>query len=143
MKLVPVDKQLMSAPAVADSEFLSGLCSATLALFPNREPPLPWSGYLVEENGAYIGTCAFKSVPVQGKVEIAYFTFPGHEGRGVATWMAQQLIELAQRPEVTQISAQTLQERNASVRILEKLGFRITGTAIDPDAGEVWEWHLL
>ncbi len=142
MKLVLIDKLLIGSPAVAESEFLSSLCAATLALSPDGEPALPWAGYLAEENGEYVGTCAFKSAPVQGKVEIAYFTFPGHEGRGIATWMAGQLIALAKHPEVTQITAQTLKERNASTRILEKLGFDVIGTAMDHEAGEVWEWRL-
>lgn len=137
MKLIPIDKRLIASPAVAESEFLSGLCAATLALSPGGEPVLPWAGYLAAENGGYVGTCAFKYAPMQGKVEIAYFTFPGHEGRGIATWMASQLVAMAKHPEVTQITAQTLREQNASTRILEKLGFEVIGTAMDADAGEV------
>ena len=142
MKLIAIDKQLIASGPVADSEFLAGLCEATLSLSPDREPVFPWAGYLAEENGTFVGTCAFKSAPRNGKVEIAYFTFPGHEGRGVATWMAMQLVALAKHPDVTQVTAQTLKERNASTRILEKLGFDVIGTAIDEEVGEVWEWRL-
>jgi hypothetical protein len=34
------------------------------------------------ENGQLVGTCAFKTPPKNQQVEIAYFTFPGNEGRG-------------------------------------------------------------
>ena len=142
MKLVVIDEQLAGTPPIAESELLTGLCTALFRLYPAAQPPLPWAGYLAEEEGAYVGTCAFKSVPAEGKVEIAYFTFPGHEGRGVATRMAQRLVALATRPEVTQVSAQTLPEKNASTRILEKLGFRFVGPVMHPEDGEVWEWHL-
>lgn len=102
---------------------------------------LPWAGYLAEEQGAVVGTCAYKSLPVAGEVEIAYFTFPGHEGRGVATRMAGYLVDLAKRNGVTRVRAQTLPMANASVRIVEKLGFTWIGAVQHPEDGEVWEWH--
>ena len=39
-------------------------------------------------------------------------------------------------------AAQTLPERNASHRILEKLGFRHITTIDHPEDGTVWEWQL-
>jgi hypothetical protein len=54
----------------------------------------PWIGYLAQEDGAVVGTCAFKGPPQDRRVEIAYFTFPEHEGRGIATEMARQLVAL-------------------------------------------------
>ncbi len=38
--------------------------------------------------------------------------------------------------------AQTLPEKNASTRILEKLGFSFMGPVQHPEDGEVWEWRL-
>ncbi|MGI8897844.1 MAG: GNAT family N-acetyltransferase [Pyrinomonadaceae bacterium] len=55
----------------------------------------PWGGYLAFENGACVGSCGFKSPPQTNRVEIAYFTFPGHEARGIATQMASELIRIA------------------------------------------------
>ena len=117
-------------PAMADLYRLSGFAP-------------PWIGYVAVSEGRPVGTCAFKCAPEDGRVEIAYFTFPEFEGRGIATEMAAQLIALAraERPDVV-IAAQTLMERNASNRVLERLGFSQTGTAMDADAGEVWEWQL-
>jgi len=103
----------------------------------------PWVAYLVVDNERCVGTCAFKGAPRDGRVEIAYFTFPQYEGRGLATEMVKSLVAIAraQTPGIT-VAAQTLREENASVHILAKLGFRRVGTVQDDDAGPVWEWHL-
>jgi RimJ/RimL family protein N-acetyltransferase len=102
----------------------------------------PWISYLAVVGTAAVGICSFKSRPLDGRVEIGYFTFPGHEGRGVATAMAAELIDIAAAhdPEVL-VTAQTLCERNASHRVLEKLGFRAIGTVDHPEDGIVLEWQ--
>jgi RimJ/RimL family protein N-acetyltransferase len=57
--------------------------------------------------------------------------------------MASELIAAANaRDPSVVVAAQTLPERNASHRVLEKLGFRHVGAVDDPEHGEVWEWHL-
>jgi len=103
----------------------------------------PWIGYLAVHNGKCVGTCAFKTPPIDGRVEIAYFTFPGNEGHGIATSMARALVEKTM-PEAqgVRICAQTLPERNASTRVLEKLGFQQIAEIEHPEDGKVWEWEL-
>ncbi|HKY92282.1 MAG TPA: GNAT family N-acetyltransferase, partial [Nevskiaceae bacterium] len=49
----------------------------------------PWIGYLVDRDGDVVGTCAFKGPPKDGRVEIAYHTFPEYENRGMAREMAR------------------------------------------------------
>ena len=72
---------------------------------------------------------------------MAYFTFPSHEGRGYATAMSRQLRNLAAAEgSVCTVRAHTLPERNASGRILTKLGFRNVGEVLDPEDGPVWRW---
>jgi ribosomal-protein-alanine N-acetyltransferase len=108
------------------------------------KPVSPWGGYLVidEIERSVVGTCAFKGPPKAGTVEIAYFTFPGFEGRGYATAMASSLVEAATKsPEVKRITARTLRERSASTAVLERIGMRLAGDVIDPDDGAVWEWE--
>jgi RimJ/RimL family protein N-acetyltransferase len=100
----------------------------------------PWISYLAVEGEACVGCCAFKSAPRDGAVEIAYGTFPPHEGRGVATAMARELIAIAERDGIA-VTAQTLPEPNASTRILEKLRFRRDGWAEDDEVGRVWAWR--
>ncbi|ATS19625.1 hypothetical protein BRW62_10980 [Parathermosynechococcus lividus PCC 6715] len=103
----------------------------------------PWIGYLALANGIPVGTCGFKSPPHDGCIEIAYFTFPDFENRGVASEMAAALVAIARhhRPSIV-VSAQTLPERNASHRVLEKLGFQHVETLKHPEDGTVWEWQL-
>ena len=87
-------------------------------------------------------TCGFKCPPEENAVEIAYFTFPGNEGDGVATAMATVLVELAlaEAPNIL-LTAQTLVPRNASHRILKKIGFVAQSTVEHPEDGTVLVWH--
>jgi ribosomal-protein-alanine N-acetyltransferase len=139
MRLIPITPEEAATARVQESTLIRGVCEAMLALYPEGKPVLPWSGYLVEEDGALVGSCAFKTPPNADGVEIAYFTFPGNEGRGVAGRMAARLVEIAETHGI-RARAQTLPQRNFSTRILERLGFRHTGSAQDPDEGDVWEW---
>ena len=53
--------------------------------------------------------------------------------------MAAGLVERAERAiEVRRVRAHTRPEKNASTRILEKLGFERIGEIIDPEDGPVW-----
>ena len=131
-------KPVPSAPPVA-AEIVKAMTALHRAV--RYEPP--WIGYLAVENGTCVGTCGFKSPPQNNRAEIAYFTFPGYESRGVATRMAAELIRLAvdEMPAVT-VAAQTLPEENASTSVLKKLQFRFVGVLEHPEDGLVWEWQL-
>lgn len=106
-----------------------------------------WGGYLAadEETGRVIGTCGFKHGPQDdGRVEIAYFTFPGFEGKGYATAMATELLHMALGShEVREVIAHTRPEPNASTHILEKIGLRCTGPVDDAEDGTIWRWTNL
>lgn len=102
----------------------------------------PWIGYLAMAGGEIVGSCAFKAPPKDDKVEIACYTFAEHEGRGIATAMAQKLIDLAVGDDATlAISAQTPSGESASTRILRKLGFRLRDSLHHPQDGIVWYWE--
>ena len=103
----------------------------------------PWIGYLTFAGGVNVGTCAFKGPPEHGRVEIAYFTFPGFEGKGHAGQAGSALVALAGTAEgAPVVTAQTLPEENASTRILARLGFVNTGVVQHEQDGPVWEWVL-
>lgn len=124
-------------------EVASEVLRATRELYSNVGFEEPWIGYLALADETLVGTCGFKSSPRDGRVEIAYFTFPAFEGRGFASAMAAELVALAQQhssPLV--IAAQTLPERNASHSVLEKLEFRHVDTIDHAEDGTVWEWKL-
>ena len=91
-----------------------------------------------------VGACGFKSPPGADRtVEIAYFSFPPREGRGLATAMAAELTARAKASgAVDRVIAHTLPHLNASTRVLEKSGFLRDGEFIDPDDGLVWRWKF-
>jgi [ribosomal protein S5]-alanine N-acetyltransferase len=116
---------------------------ATAELYARAGFEEPWIGYLALADKIPVGTCGYKAKPQDGRVEIAYFTFSEFEGRGYASAMAARLVAIAREHESSVVvAAQTLPERGASHRILEKLGFRHVDTIDHPEDGTVWEWQL-
>ena len=157
MRLIPLTRELaadvargdfsaLRFPNLAEADApLREVAKAYAELYDRAAPTPPWIGYLAEDgsSGNIVGSCGYKGSCRDGMVEIAYFSFPGHEGRGFATAMARVLTDLAwQQREVQIVRAHTLQEENASVRILRRLGFAWLGTVQDPDDGPVWRWEL-
>jgi len=116
------------------------MLAQTLTLLTQDPRPHPWGCYLAAQDGATIGTCAFKSAPADGAVELAYMTFPAFEGRGHATAMAAALAGIADAAGVMPI-AHTLPEENASTRALRRNGFSLAGAVEDPEDGLVWRWE--
>lgn len=145
LSLIPIDqdgKVRKFSGALPDEAH--EVITSTATLYQTVGFQRPWIGYLAASEGNIVGTCAFKAAPVDGRVEIAYHTFPEHEGKGVSTAMAAELVRIACRehPHVI-VAAQTRREHNASTRILEKLGFRCTRSVEHPEDGPVWEWRLM
>lgn len=102
----------------------------------------PWIGYLAFEEGRCVGTCAFTHAPRDGAVEIAYFTFPGNEGRGIATCMAGRLVSMARASApLVSVTAHTLPMENASTRVLRRLGFALMGPMLHAEDGQIWLWR--
>lgn len=145
IRLVQIDSSGHPAEPIFQPlpEVAREVCVTSAELYETAGFIPPWVGYLALAEDECVGTCAFKSPPVDGRVEIAYFTFPGHEGRGYATCMAAALIRLATEANPgLNIVAQTLPEPNASNAILRRLGFRFEGPVHHPQDGPVWEWIL-
>jgi RimJ/RimL family protein N-acetyltransferase len=143
LHLIEIGEDGNPAEDVAATDMIRSTCEACAELYQRAGFQRPWIDYLAEENGQLVGMCGFKSPPQNGRVEIAYGTTPGNEGRGIATQLAQQLVQVAREaePGIT-VVAQTLPEENASTSVLRKLGFVLTGTVNHPEDGDVWEWCL-
>ena len=143
LKLIEISPDEESCDLPTRNDLISSVCEAVSQLYGKEGFVRPWIGYFATLEGRVVGTCSFKSPPRANHVEIAYFTFPDWEGRGIGTEMARKLIEVARMadPKVT-VVAQTLPEENASTRILGKLGFSQTGTVVHLDDGLVWQWEL-
>jgi RimJ/RimL family protein N-acetyltransferase len=145
--LEPPSEALAAGLAHGFASLEAGLETArdVLRQFESGGAAPPWSAYWGWESGddAPAGVCGFKGAPAaDGSVEIAYFTFPQLEGRGVAGAMAAGLLAVARRGGASAVAAHTLPERNASCAILEKHGFRFLGETEDPEDGPVWGWRL-
>ena len=144
VSLIPIDRDGTTRSYVGPlPEVTVEVFRATRKFYERVGFEEPWVGYLALADSTPVGTCAFKSPPRDGRVEIAYATFPGHEGSGLATAMAAELVVMARqnRPAVL-MAAQTLPERSPSHRVLEKLGFCHVTTLDHPEDGTVWEWQL-
>jgi [ribosomal protein S5]-alanine N-acetyltransferase len=120
-------------------------CREVLEMFPRRYRDHgftpPWIGYLVFDGEIIVGSCGFKNIPVDGKVEIAYWTFKEFEHRGIATSSCAHLvnISLSANPSLI-ITARTSSVNNTSSRILRKNGFSHTGMVYDDECGDIYEW---
>lgn len=130
----------------ADAELKAQLSSEWLAKVRNVQGADPWLlGFTMihRPTGAVIGTCGFKGAPdASGMVEIAYGIDEAYRGKGYATEAANALVEFAfASDKVTLVRAHTLENANASARVLTKCGFATTGTVVDPEDGVVWRWE--
>jgi [ribosomal protein S5]-alanine N-acetyltransferase len=116
---------------------------AFMKTFPLETSP-DWFGHLVIEGESQqlVGVCSLKGPVVEGTVEMAYFTFPGFEGRGIGTAMARFTLDRAiLLQDVRRVTAHTLPEHNASTRILEKIGMRFVCEEME-DGVPVWLWQV-
>ncbi len=104
---------------------------------------LPWVSYLIIRQDQVVGSCSFTGQPIDGKVEIAYWTFKEFEGQGIASFACKELISISQStdPQVT-ITAKTAPEHNASTKILENNKFTFTEIVQDEEIGDAWLWTL-
>lgn len=138
--LLPIrhDGSVATAPVMLDSNSLRA-CAKARALYDRVGHEPPWICYLAFDGASIVGACGFTRPLRNGRVEIAYLTFPAFVGRGLATEMARALVDLADAEEVV---AHTEPESSASTTVLRKLGFAMVGRVNDPDQGVVWQWQL-
>ncbi len=142
LKLLKIEKD-GTVQGVPGEGIVDEVLSQAAQMYKNTGYQEPWLGYLAMLDGSCVGSCAFKSAPEDGRVEIACFTFPEFEGRGVATQMTQRLVDLAlQEDRDLTIAAQTPPEVGAPTKVLEKHGFELVGLVGHEQDGEVWEWVL-
>jgi len=89
---------------------------------------LGWGVWLVrlKETGEVIGDAGFKGNPdLSGAVDLGYGYLPGHWGRGYATEAAAALVDWAFAHGAGRVTAETLRDNAASIRVLRKTGFRL------------------
>jgi RimJ/RimL family protein N-acetyltransferase len=133
--LLPIrrDGTLARWPVAMHADALQ-MCAESKALYDRVGHEPPWICYLAFDGAHLVGACGFVKPLRNGRVEIAYRTFAGFEGRGLATEMARALIDLADGEEVV---ARTRPALDASAAVLRKLGFDLVARD-----GDQWEWQL-
>ncbi|MEL6675941.1 MAG: GNAT family N-acetyltransferase [Bacteroidota bacterium] len=142
LRLLPMEDQL--PPEWAAHDMLREIFPMQQSFYQQVGYAPPWIGYIAIRGDQAVGTCSFKGPPREGKVEIAYFTFPEFEGQGIGTEMARLLTQIGQEAgQKVRLTARTLMEENASTAILRKNGYQLLGEVIDPEDGPVWEWEKL
>jgi len=86
-----------------------------------------------------VGDAGFKGRPdALGRVEIGYGVAPDQRGKGYATEATNALVAWAGEQGVRIVTAECLEDNVASVRVLEKTGFRRTS-----HAGPMLRWERL
>jgi [ribosomal protein S5]-alanine N-acetyltransferase len=89
-----------------------------------------------------VGWGGFKAPPADGVVELGYEIAESRQGRGLATAATRAMVaEAFADAQVSVVIAHTLPERNASNRVLEKVGFRFDGAVREGDK-PVWRFSL-
>ena len=87
-----------------------------------------WYVIAVDTNRALVGNIGFKGRPSNGSCEIGYSILPPFQSRGYATEAARALIAWAfSHSDVDRVTAETLPELSASIRVMEKCGMRFVG----------------
>ena len=138
MKLVPI-KPGSNAPNKDCEDIHAG----TLAYYDIIGYHEPWVSYYLCDENKIVGCCSFKGKPdSDNRVELAYYTFSQFEGKGYGSKMCKLLKGISCEHKNVTLFAKTLARDGASPSILKKNGFKCTGTVIDPEDGEVWEWLL-
>lgn len=116
-----------SWPAPDLREILLGYAEAL-----DEDPSLlGWGLWLILDGRGrnLVGDVGFKGKPDwEGAVEIGYGIVPGYRRRGLATEAIRTLIAWAStRPDVRKVTARCFEVNEASIGVLEKLGFRRCG----------------
>ena len=88
-----------------------------------------WFMELKDKPGTIVGDFCFKGLGEDGTVEIGYGLRAGFCGNGYMTEAVKTVAEWALKQEgVKRVEAETAEENEASKRVLEKAGFKPTGT---------------
>lgn len=108
------------------------------------DPDNPWGPrfFVAGEPPELVGWGGFKGRPKEGVIELGYEIAEARREQGLATAAAQAMVDEAfADPAITEVIAHTLPERNASNRVLEKLGFRFAEETHE-DEQAVWRFSL-
>ncbi|WP_226537331.1 GNAT family N-acetyltransferase [Fictibacillus halophilus] len=130
LTIVPVDHPLVAKLSPEDYE-IHGFIKSYLEKLQEDESLLGWGVWFVieKETERIVGDIGFKGKPVDQTVEIGYGIIPSAQGKGYATESVNEIVKWALSTNlVSTVVAECLEDNTASVKVLEKLGFEVTGT---------------
>ena len=139
---LPVDELLVRELTIDDVAFVA------LAFLPDRTeselyghtldelPILRESGFLTPfvivdgggEGRILGGLTLTRYDPARARVELGYWLFPEARGRGIATRVVRAVADEAFANGIARLEAVARPENSASIRVLERAGFRREGT---------------
>jgi [ribosomal protein S5]-alanine N-acetyltransferase len=105
--------------------------------------PAPWSTtFLIvsNEHARIVGACGFKTVPLNGRVEVGYGVSPSEQGRGAATAALELLLQRAFEAGAIEVLAEVAPTNHASTRVVQKAGFEKVGSRVDNEGDFVVQW---
>ncbi|MEZ5174524.1 MAG: GNAT family N-acetyltransferase [Bacteroidia bacterium] len=141
IRLEIINQELNFPSAHSRSDSVIKLLEAYREFYPAVGFYPPWVGYFIYIDNEVVGSCGFTGKPENDSVEIAYWTFPEFEGKGIASMACSQLIDIALRHKSDiKILAKTEPTENASTKILKKNGFIFHSISHDDEIGEAWLW---
>ena len=117
-----IESQTVDELKIAYTEMLNGCLNN----------PDQWEWYaiwMIElKDGTHIGELCFKGLDSDGIAEIGYGISEEYQNNGYATEAVKALIQwVFTAPQVIAIEAETESENTASIRVLEKCGFKLNG----------------
>jgi RimJ/RimL family protein N-acetyltransferase len=127
------------------AEHALGLRTAQLEVDPESQP---WLLRAIVPSGpaaVMVGRIGFHAPPdARGAVEIGYAVSPPHRRRGYAGEAAVALLDWAQRTHGIRLFIASVSPTNeASLRLIDRLGFRQTGVRWDEIDGEELVFELI
>ena len=105
--------------------------------------PAPWSTtFLIvnNEDTRIIGGCGFKTAPLNGRVEVGYGVAPAAQGQGAATAALHLLLQRAFEAGAIEVLAEVEPINHASIRVVQKAGFKNVGSRINNENEYVVQW---
>jgi len=93
-----------------------------------------WYLCYLKDEGAFVGIAKLIPIEIDGEhsaAEVGYGSLPQFWGQGIATEMLQAILALAKEREVHHLVGIVNEENSASIRVLDKFGFRMDAEEID------------
>jgi RimJ/RimL family protein N-acetyltransferase len=100
-----------------------------------------WGTFLALLDGEVVASLAVKRPVEDGVAEIGYGVAPSRRGKGIGTAAVGLLCEALAERGVRVVTAETAVENAASIRVMEKAGFRRVGAREDEADGALILWE--